>query len=278
MNFIIFLSTLFIELALGAHVHLFESFKHLNKTVKSRQIATEQPKRFSTFITLIDKSYITPYYIPTSINTNQQQNIIQDNKNLYHVFNGINLNFEQLKFFLIGILIIAFVLIVIIIWILKKFTNCFLLNCCLDRLCCRTKNSSIDPTRSDSAMSGECGCVIRLRKDRNQANVLKYKNKEINRIKSNQNLLANVQLKNQNIYNFQPNLKRMVSVSLNEIDSNHNYFRKIPINKVKSALVLIAVKVSFNNFIQLFYQKLEENQRRTIINHVTINISMKSKE
>ena len=78
--------------------------------------------------------------------------------------------------------------------------------------------------------------------------ILLYFELSINQEKSpsqiNENFLtrANQILKAQN-----PNFKRQVSVSLNDVYVTRNFFQKIPLQKiktVKSALVLLALKVS----------------------------------
>ena len=155
-------SILLMHLTFGAHIrnsHLKDS------EIKSLQILPVFTKPYSTFITLLDKSVITPYY-----NTKDYQATLNKNENIqsYQIFNGVNLNFEQIKIFLIAIILIAIILILIILWIMKKFTDCFLLRCCMKRLCQCKKQSSIDTSRSNSVMSGECGCVIRVRKEKNK--------------------------------------------------------------------------------------------------------------
>lgn len=242
MNVFIINTIVFIKVACGAHLlKTSNSDKHHRLIQKAyRHINTESSSRkYSTFVTLIDKNFITPYYINTNDRTHHQVvNKNNENSNSYHVFNGINLNFEQLKLFLIGIIVFSIVLGVLIIWLLRKFSKCFLLNCCCERLCCPCCKTNIQTAPSDSALSGECGCAFRVRKNKNKQPNDKTNLSVLN--ESSQKLLHEPFVSS----NLRPNLKRMVSVSLNDIDSKKNFlFKKMPFNKVKSALVLIAIKV-----------------------------------
>jgi hypothetical protein len=155
-------SILFIHLTYGAHLRN-SNLRDLE--IKSLQILPASTKPYSTFITLLDKSVVTPYYSNKDYQATINKN---ENRHSYQIFNGVNLNFEQIRIFLISIILIAIILILIILWIMKKFTDCFLLRCCINRLCRCKNQSSADTSRSNSVMSGECGCAMRFRKEKNK--------------------------------------------------------------------------------------------------------------
>ena len=68
---------------------------------------------------------------------------------------------------LIGVIVISPLLVIGLI--LKKFGSI-----CLLKLCCRKKKKVLTIDKSDSALSGECGCIVRFRKNKNvQANSAK---------------------------------------------------------------------------------------------------------
>lgn len=234
-------------------------------------------KKISTFVTLVDESYVTPYYINKDEHQITSNNNNNNSSNLYHIFNGVNLSFEQVKLFLIGFILIFIILIIIVLVIIKKVTNCCIFKLCFRQLCPKKSQNNISKT--DSTMSGECGCVMRFRKNKNNKTLIKQSlidDVDNGDAISKSLIIQNIFLNSNQKY---PKLKRLISVSLNELNEvDTNYFdRKNYNNKniktVKSALVLISIKVSqiiqfnliklfiINLFIYLFSQMI--NQRMT---------------
>ncbi len=205
-------------------------------------------KKFSTFVTLVDESYVTPYYINKDEHQITSNNNNNNSSNLYHIFNGVNLSFEQVKLFLIGFILIFIILIIIVSVVIKKVTNCCIFKLCFRRLCPKKSQNNISKT--DSTMSGECGCVMRFRKNKNNKTLIKQSLIDVDDdgdTISKSLIIQNIFLNSNQKY---PKLKRLISVSLNELNEvDTNYFdRKNYNNKniktVKSALVLISIKVS----------------------------------
>lgn len=96
--------------------------------------------------------------------------------------------------------------------------------------------------KSDSALSGECGCVIRIRKDKNQSNVNKNITKNIinqandtNQSQNNEKLV----LKNFFVNNNNNNNRNS---DKNVEDEKRKSLKEITIDKVKSACILIKFK------------------------------------
>ncbi len=117
-----------------------------------------------TFATFVDEYRSKSNNVFTSaINkSTTRKNLLTNIKLDFHRIETFIENVNSEFLILLGIILAIVMLLVLILTIaIKKFGKFCLTNCC----CTRKKKVTID--RNDSVLSGECGCILRFRKNKN---------------------------------------------------------------------------------------------------------------
>ncbi|CAF0746386.1 unnamed protein product [Brachionus calyciflorus] len=182
----------------------------------------------ATFI--IDKTILKQTFFPFT------QTTIQSKIKVDFINDFIQLDLENNKMHLFGFLFIFFLTpLGLVIWFIKYFSKNCLLRFCCNRLCKRKKRdlNTVNNVKSDSALSGECGCIVRIRKGKNN----KIEKKEINDSNKGQIVVKNFFVNNNN----NSGMKR-ISIPDSNIAENRKSLKQFTISMVRSACVLIKLK------------------------------------
>lgn len=184
-----------------------------------------------TFVTYLDEYRSKSNNILTStISKSANKSLSSTNIRLdFHKIETFvdNINGETL-ILVVSILVILIVLGVVLILAVKKFAKFFFKNCCCP------KKKKILTNKSDSALSGECGCIVRFRKNKNTP--------------ANSDNKQTLQTRGNDVLSKANQAIRNVYLKENPTLASYFNFNKLERMKgrVKSALVLISIKNDFN--------------------------------
>ena len=166
---------------------------HKSQAANSKQISTTKANTsMSTFKTSIIRNDIDSVTAPAWSHDNSDTLLLSQFQNTQQPsmidFTEIKLNYQNKKFYFFSILFLFLIMPVgIFLWCLKKLIKLglkkFCLNCVWDRVVSSSNKEQQEQVlrstivsgskNSDSALSGECGCVFRI-----QNSKLRNKNKE----------------------------------------------------------------------------------------------------
>lgn len=185
-----------------------------------------------TFVTFIDEYRSKSNNILTSTTIKSLSSVGNKFLDIHRLESFVN-NLNGDFFILAGIfLLVLIVLVVVLLFVMKNFGKF-----CKKNLCCK-KKKKVTKIKSDSALSGECGCTMRFRKNVNippNAEQLQTLLPHIN--PRNSDVLTKANQAINNVY-----IRRNSTLPAK---SSLDKFKRIK-GKVKSALVLISIEKNCN--------------------------------
>jgi hypothetical protein len=180
-----------------------------------------------TFVTFIDEYRSKSNNIVTSTTIKSLASFGNKFLDIYRIESFVN-NLNADFFILAGIfLLVLIVVVAFLIFVMKNF----------GKFCCK-KKKKVTKIKSDSALSGECGCTMRFRKNFNIPPIAEQFQTLLPHINSrNSDVLTKANQAINNVY-----IRRNSTLPVN---SSFDKIKRIK-GKVKSALVLISIEKNCN--------------------------------